>query len=203
MLGAPISHRQDRRRWPQLRGLAKGLGLRFRDRSLAGQGCVAGHFGAFLQGRIGPQGPVALVTLPCPVLRARAICHPSRYLTLWQNPPAAVSRARLAALLDQMNLPRHGRFCLRCDMPQGGGAGALTTGPMALARAAGASDTALITDACLAIEGASDPLLVSHAERILWASRQGQVLTQMPALPRYDIIGGFLRTGAKNRPARP
>ncbi|BAJ82867.1 BluE protein (plasmid) [Acidiphilium multivorum AIU301] len=26
---------------------------------------VLGHFGEFLQGRIGPGGPVALVTVPC------------------------------------------------------------------------------------------------------------------------------------------
>ena len=85
-------------------------------------------------------------------------------------------------------------------MPQGGGPGASTAGLMARARAAGASDTALITDACLDIEGASDPLLASHAERILWASRQGQVLTQMPALPRYDIIGGFSGPGQRTDP---
>ena len=32
---------------------------------------VAGHFGEFLQGRLGAEGPVALVTLPCPALRCR------------------------------------------------------------------------------------------------------------------------------------
>ena len=40
---------------------------------------VAGHFGEWLQGRLGPDGPVALVTLPCPVRACRnqaaLICH--------------------------------------------------------------------------------------------------------------------------------
>jgi len=31
---------------------------------------ISGHFGELLQGRLGPQGPVALITLPCPVLAA-------------------------------------------------------------------------------------------------------------------------------------
>lgn len=29
---------------------------------------VRGHFGELRQGRVGPQGQVALITLPCPVL---------------------------------------------------------------------------------------------------------------------------------------
>ena len=34
---------------------------------------VEGHFGELLQGRLGPAGPVVLVTLPCPVLAARLL----------------------------------------------------------------------------------------------------------------------------------
>ena len=33
---------------------------------------VPGHFGELLQGRIGSDGPVALVTLPCPALGVTA-----------------------------------------------------------------------------------------------------------------------------------
>ncbi|TCP38104.1 hypothetical protein EV662_12129, partial [Rhodovulum marinum] len=42
-------------------------------RHAARRACVAGHFGEFLQGRLGPDGPVVLVTLPCPALAVRAV----------------------------------------------------------------------------------------------------------------------------------
>ena len=32
---------------------------------------VAGHFGEWLQGRMGANGPLVLITLPCPVLTVR------------------------------------------------------------------------------------------------------------------------------------
>ena len=162
------------------------------------QAGVAGHFGEYLQGRIGVSGPVALVTLPCPMLRARAVCLPSRGLTLWQNAPA-VSLSRLARMLDLCELPRQGRFRLHLTMPLGGGAGASTAALMALAQAAGADD-AVIPMACLAVEGASDPMLMPNPAQILWASRQGRMLAPMPALPRHAIIGGFWGQGQRTDP---
>ena len=34
---------------------------------------VAGHFGEWIQGRLGPDGPLALVTVACPALSVRAV----------------------------------------------------------------------------------------------------------------------------------
>ncbi|WP_363322866.1 asparaginase domain-containing protein, partial [uncultured Alcanivorax sp.] len=33
---------------------------------------VTGHFGEWVQGRFGPEGPVVLITLPCPDFRVTA-----------------------------------------------------------------------------------------------------------------------------------
>ena len=97
---------------------------------------VPGHFGEWLQGRLGPQGPVALITLPCPVLRARARCAPAPALSLAQPDPAPVPPGRLGVLLEALGLPPRGAFSLSVEMPPGGGAGASTAALIALARAA-------------------------------------------------------------------
>ena len=60
----------------------------------------------------------------------------------------------------------------------------------ALARAAGGDEAKLI-DACITTEGASDPLMLPHPDRVLWASREGRVVREMPSLPRAEVIGGF------------
>lgn len=82
---------------------------------------VAGHFGEWLQGRIGPEGPVALVTLACPRLQVTAPgpeCPPFR--------PEAL--ARFAELLGLPALPG-----ARRNFPLGIGAGGSTATLVALA----------------------------------------------------------------------
>ncbi len=147
---------------------------------------VAGHFGELLQGRLGPAGPVVLVTLPCDALAVEAIraALPDDHGLL---PPA---RAR--ALLERLGLADPGAFSLTATMPRGGGAGASTAALVALARLAG-SDHApdQLARACVAVEGASDPLMFAAPERLLWASRRAEVMDQLPALPAFDIVGGF------------
>lgn len=160
---------------------------------------VSGHFGELLQGRIGPTGPIGLVTLPCPILWAEAEVTPARGLGLYQ-PVRVISPSRLRRLLDALDLPAYGRFRLRLTMPPGGGAGASTAALMALARSAGACDDAALIRAVLAEEGASDPLLFPTPERLLWASRRGVILADLPALPRFEILGGFLGIGQRTDP---
>ena len=120
---------------------------------------VPGHFGEFLQGRIGPVGPVALVTLPCPALRARALRLPGPF-ALHRPGARVLSRAGAAGLLLSLGVRPEGRFSLRLDMPAGGGAGASTAARVALARAAGVTDREAIAPACLCSEGAVDPLML-------------------------------------------
>ena len=140
-------------------------------------------------------GPVALITLPCPVLWAKASVTPGAF-GLFQ-PDKVLPLNRFRRLLLRLGLPVTGKFRLNLSMPAGGGAGASTAALIALAQAAGASDRDAIIRAVLAEEGASDPLLFARAERLLWASRRGAVLAHLPSLPRFEVIGGFLGNGQR------
>ncbi len=142
---------------------------------------VAGHFGEWLQGRLGPGGPLVLVTVPCAALAVDAGPGGTPFL------PAAV-RARFAAALGRP-LPR---VALRAAMPPGGGAGASTAALLALARAAGGPDRPeALARACLAAEGAVDPLMFPDADRLLWAPRAARVLRRLPPAPAVEVVGGF------------
>ena len=154
---------------------------------------VEGHFGEWMQGRLGPDGPIALVSLPCPELAVTAWhAAPGRGLHLHNPGLRLLNPERAAALLRRLGLRLSGKVALRPDMPVGGGAGASTAALVAIARLAGwDGDPMALARACVAVEGASDPLMLPHAERLLWASRQAQMLAVMPALPPFDLLGGF------------
>ncbi len=142
---------------------------------------VAGHFGEWLQGRLGPDGPLVLVTLPCAALGVRPDPDGAEIL------PAAV-RARFARALGR-DLPP---LPLAADMPPGGGAGASTAALLALARAARAPhDADALARACLAAEGATDPLMHPRPDRLLWAPREARALRSLPPVPEAEIVGGF------------
>ena len=159
---------------------------------------VAGHFGEFLQGRLGEEGPVVLVTLPCPALAVTARRATGPHLHLHGGGQRLLSPAHARAFLKRLGLPARGRVSLRADMPVGGGAGASTAALVALARASGfAGDPGRLAQATVASEGASDPLMFDAPARLLWASREGRVLVRLPAPPAFDVIGGF--AGAPQR----
>ena len=146
---------------------------------------VPGHFGEWIQGRLGPDGPVALITLACPALSARA---PGTGIRL----PALFDAARLDGFAAALALDTPDWPALDCDMPLGAGAGASTACLVASARALGHSgppDT--LARACLAVEGASDPLMHTHPDRLLWASRRAEVLRDLPSVPEAEIVGGL------------
>jgi len=146
---------------------------------------VPGHFGEWIQGRFGPAGPVALITLACPVLSARA---PGTQLRVRDH----LDAARLEEFAISLGLGTPDWPDLDCDMPLGAGAGASTACLVAAARAAGFNgppDT--LARACLAVEGASDPLMHDAPDRLLWASRRAEVLRVLPAPPEAEVIGGF------------
>lgn len=154
---------------------------------------VAGHFGEFLQGRIGPGGPIALVTLPCPALAVEAWHAPGPGLSIHGSGQRLITPERARRFLARLDCVLSGRVRLRAAMPAGGGAGASTAALVALARLAGAVPAPdRLAAACIATEGASDPLMFPRPEELLWASREGRVLGTFPHLPRMDVIGGFL-----------
>ena len=157
---------------------------------------IAGHFGELMQGRVGPDGPVALITLPCAALTVEARRAPV------SDPHGLLPAARARALLDRLGLPDPGPVALAATMPRGGGAGASTAALVAYARLAGSRhDAADLARACVAVEGASDPLMFPAPERLVWASRRAEVLDSLPALPAFDVLGGFFGPNRRTDPA--
>ncbi len=138
---------------------------------------------------MGITGPLVLVTMSCPDAGVRATVSHSVTLELNQTRPV-LNLARLHAFLVQLGVPPVGRFQLDVDLPVGGGAGMSTAALVAVAQVVGA-DPDLIAGACLAIEGASDPLMEDIADGVLWAPRQAQVLTPMAKPPAAEVVGGF------------
>lgn len=158
---------------------------------------VSGHFGELIQGRLGDR--LALISLPCPPLRVTARHHLATGLQI--HPPAQISPDRTRRFLADLGLRLRGRITLAADMPIGGGAGSSTATLVALARLAGwQGDPLDLARACLRAEGATDPLMLPQAERLLWASREGVVLDQMPPLPDFDILGGFFGKPLRTEP---
>ncbi len=155
--------------------------------------------GELVQGRFGPGGPVVLITLPCPVLGVTARRSPGRF-ALHSRGSVALALERAEMLMRALDLPVTGRFDMHGDLPPGGGAGASTAALVALARAAGAED-ARIAAACLAVEGASDPLMFADPGRYLWASRRGEALAHLPPLPRIEVLAGFHGPAQRTDPA--
>lgn len=152
---------------------------------------ITGHLGELLQGRLGPTGPVALITLPAPDLAVR-VSYREGPFTLFQPQGRAITPPHLAALLRALDCPLSGRFIIHCPYPVGGGGGASTATRLAIARILRpAWPDALLEQVVRAVEGASDPLLRPAPERVLWASRAARVVQQMPPLPRLRIVGGF------------
>lgn len=142
---------------------------------------VAGHFGELLQGRMGVDGPVALISLPCPALAVTMAPGDSPL------PPGG------AAMLAALGLAAPRGVSIQYAMPRGGGAGSSTAALVALARLAGWAGSPLrLARACAAAEGASDPLMFAAPERLLFASRRGRVLRRLPAPGRAEVVGGFL-----------
>ncbi|MEZ5776855.1 MAG: propanediol utilization protein [Paracoccaceae bacterium] len=153
---------------------------------------VAGHFGEFMQGRIGPDGPVALISIPCPVLTLRARLDPAADFAMDGQSSAIVSQQRAGDFLNSLGMALRGRVTLDPDMPVGGGAGASTAALVALARLAGWSGAPeLLARACVESEGATDPLMFEASESLLWASRQGRILRELGSIPRLEVVGGF------------
>lgn len=161
-----------------------------------------GHLGELVQGRLGAEGPVALLTLPCPGLRMHGLWRPGPF-DLFQPGRSVLSRRQVADLLAALGLPVTGRFTLRAEMPLGGGAGSSTAALVAVARLAGhpAAAAQALARATIAVEGASDPLMFPAPARVLWASRQGRALARLPALPPFDVLGGFLGPAERTDPA--
>ena len=152
---------------------------------------IGGHFGELLQGRVG--GVLALVSLPCPEL---SVCVGDR------ETPGLIDAARAERLCSALGLGLPDILPPLCaTMPPGGGAGSSTAALVALARWLGWQGTPeTLARACVAAEGASDPLMFPAPERLLFAPRQGRVLRALPPLPAFQVLGGFRGDGQRTDP---
>ena len=167
------------------------LAVRWRARAQPFQDAVfvAGHFGEWLQGRLGRDGPVALVTLACPVRGVRAAVARDPALVV-EGGAGLLTPERCARLLAALDLPAQGRVLLRADLPPGGGAGMSTAALVAVARAAGAAEQG-IAQACHAVEGATDPLMRDAPDAVLWAPREAAPLRALARPPAAEVVGGL------------
>lgn len=171
-------------------------GTKSRDRNLIAR--VEGHFGEWLQGRLGSDGPITLLTVPCPELFVEAEKLSDGPLKLTQS-PEVLDLAQVRKFLAKVG-GQSGTYRLTATMPPGGGAGASTAALVALARASGAKSEQ-VAKACIAAEGASDPLMLHRPDRVLWASREGRALQDVPPLPSAEIVGGFWGPALATDPA--
>lgn len=159
---------------------------------------VAGHFGELLQGRY--QGDVALVTLPCPALAVTARWLSRVRVFSARQTPQLMTRDRIRALFRHvLGAPPTGLLRIAASMPPGAGAGASTAGIIAVARALGEHRPEALLALCRALEGASDPLMLSDPGRLLWASREGRVI-ERSAAPEFEVFGGYLGPPVRTDP---
>lgn len=162
------------------------------EASAAGPVAVPCHFGEWLQGRLGAEGPLALVTLMPAGVGLAASRRPAAGLhchAMGHGPLEAALLARFAAALGDR--PR-GRILLRLPYPPGLGTGMSTAALLAVARLTGGPrPVQTLARACIAAEGASDPLMFPAPARLLWAPRAGRVLAPLPPQPRAHLLAGF------------
>ena len=153
---------------------------------------VAGHFGELMQGRLGPNGPVTLVTLPCPTHLATVRWHPHGSFHV-HSPQRLLNRRTFASVFQALGQIPRGRVIANCTMPAGGGAGASTATILALINVLAGKELTPdeVAQVCVAIEGACDPLMHETPDQYLWASRHGVRLGELPPVPSFDFIGGF------------
>lgn len=155
---------------------------------------VNGHFGEWLQGRLGPQGPVVLITMPCPCTGVDVFLDPQCAQThagdapvVAHYPPHAVK-----ALLAALRLRTAAQFRIVPRVAAGLGTGVSTAGLMGIAALAGwQGPPEQLAKACIAAEGASDPLMFPNAGSLLWGSRDGIIHARVPPPPRHEILGAL------------
>lgn len=149
---------------------------------------VSGHFGEWMQGRLGPDGPVAVVTVPCEVLGCTVAkeSESAGVNAIWDAPA-------IRQFLDELGAdhPSPG-FRFEPEAPVGGGAGMSTAALLGAAHTMGvAASPEDLAAACLAVEGAVDPLMLAAPGDVLWAPREARLLQTFGPLPDFTIVGGF------------
>lgn len=171
----------------------------------SGFGAAPCHWGELVQGRLGPGGPLALVTLPCPALRAEAWFEPGGRHLRAEEPLFARAAAAALAQLGRSG-QGGGRVTVKAAAPPGGGAGWSTATILAVIRAVAAACAATMTPEvesriALSVEGAVDPLAFPADAPRLWAPREARTLAALAPPPPMRIAGAFDGPGVATDPA--
>lgn len=154
---------------------------------------MTGHFGEWVQGRLGRVGPVVLVTARCPALDVTVRWHAADPFAVASDPADLLDAPRLEAFLKALNVPAAGRFTVETAMVPGAGSGSSTAVLLAVARAVdgGATGARALARACLRVEGATDPLMLAQPDAVLWSPREARVVEHMDPPPAAEIVGGL------------
>lgn len=143
---------------------------------------VAGHFGEFFQGRLGSEGPVVLVTVPCQALGAEVRVEDGAFAV------EGCAEAPVRQLLEATGGVPQKKFRVTCDANLGAGTGMSTAVLLAVAEAVGRR---VSPQDLRAVEGAVDPLMLEEPGAVLWASRDAEVVQRFGSLPEFSVVGGF------------
>ncbi|MEO1550932.1 MAG: propanediol utilization protein [Pseudomonadota bacterium] len=168
---------------------------------------LAGHYGELLQGRLGPGGPVVLITLPCPLAQVRLLWRRStRVQSVAQDGPGAhvLSQTELADLWGHYHAPLSGRWVWRTRF-----APALGTGVSSVARLAALRVLSRlrrvplsgVEAALLACEGAVDPVTLPDPAQWLWAPRAARAMRRFDRAPRFEVLGATLLPPQRTDPS--
>lgn len=169
-----------------------------KDASSQAEARITGHFGELIQGRMGVDGPVSVLSLPCPVLTTTVRYTPGAAPLTCDAPDSAKAIAAGRAVLRALGQGPTGSLRIDRPAPVCVGAGSSTADILGTVRAVATAfgtrfDPDREADFCLQAEGASDPLM--YDAPVLFASRQGRVLRRLPPLPSCRIVGIFAGPG--------
>lgn len=161
---------------------------------------VCGHFGEFIQGRLGVNEPIVLITVPSNQYKVKVIYTKGDF-KVEQKGTHFYTSSVIFDLVKTAKLSIHGNIHINLSMPEACGVGSSTATRVAVLRAIKPNiSMKTLVDACIKHEGASDPIMYKVPERLLWAPRTGKVLKRMPKVPKISCIGGFYGSPLKTDP---
>ncbi len=152
---------------------------------------ISGHFGEFIQGRFDRDGSIVLITVPNLEHKATVVCTPDPFkveqIVTQSKPKELVSK-----VFYTLNHSPKGQFRISLDMPECYWLGSSTAARVGLFLSINPDlSPEFLAQSCINQEGASDPLMFSKPEKLLWAPRQGKIIRNLPKLPRIMCSGGL------------
>ena len=148
-----------------------------------------GHFGEWMQGRLGENGLIGLISVQCPLFWVRANYTESSDLHYDDSLPS-LPRDFLVELFTALKRAPQGHVRLTSNMQFGAGLGAST-----------ASSLAALAQAIISVEGASDPIMYPEFDQLLWASREAKILDKFASPPPFEILGAMWGDPKRTDPA--